>query len=54
MSRPIRVFCYDRQGEPVNGGRHRWETVAGTMATPEHPYTERRCRRCGIYESEIR
>lgn len=34
--------------------RHRWETVKGTMSTPDHPYTERRCQRCGTYESEVR
>lgn len=39
----------------VRGGwRHRWDTVPGTMSTPDHPYTERRCRICGRYESEVR
>jgi hypothetical protein len=48
---PIRVPCLSRTGE---WQRHRWETVPGVMSTTEHSYTERRCRRCGIYESEIR
>ncbi len=36
------------------GWRHRWETVPGTMSTPENPYTERRCIHCRVYESEVR
>jgi hypothetical protein len=34
--------------------RHRWEVVAGIHSTPEHPYTERRCKRCQMYEGNVR
>ena len=49
MSRDVvRVLCR----APFT--RHRWEWVDGLMSTPKHPYIERRCKRCGEYESEIR
>jgi hypothetical protein len=50
MSRIV-IQCYRN---PKGGWRHRWEEVPGTMSTPEHPYTERRCKWCRQYESEVR
>lgn len=54
MTRRIVVFCQDRLGDPIGSGRHRWAVVPGVHSDPEHPYTERRCRRCRIYETEVR
>jgi hypothetical protein len=50
MSARIVIQCDRDQGR----WRHRWIVVPGTMSTLEHPYTERRCRRCWRYESEVR
>jgi hypothetical protein len=46
----IKIQC---AANAKGGWRHRWERVAGTMSTPEHPYTERRCVHCHLYESDV-
>ena len=50
--KPIIVPCTDRGQK--RRLRHRWTTVMGVYSTPEHPYTERQCRECGVYEGEAR
>jgi hypothetical protein len=52
--RRIVIFCEDPLGNPYGDGRHRWMVVPGLFSTPDHPYTERRCRRCSVYEVDIR
>jgi hypothetical protein len=44
----IVIFCTSPDG------RHRWEWVRGFHATVGHAYRERRCARCGQYESGVR
>lgn len=52
MTPVIVVPCRDRGQKRLL--RHSWEEVPGVHSTPEHPYTERRCRKCGYYESDVR
>ena len=52
MTNVIVIPCLDRGQKRLL--RHRWDAVPGVHSTPQHPYTERRCRYCRIYESEVR
>lgn len=45
----IVIACHERYGF-----RHRWREVPGIHSTPDHPYTERRCVHCGMYEGDVR
>ncbi len=51
MTRKIVLQCVRNA---KGGWCHRWGWVPGTMSTPEHPYTERHCIHCHVYESEVR
>ena len=48
------IGCLSDPRDPERQTRHRrWRWVPGTMATPEHPYTEQQCIRCGRYRSDV-
>jgi len=55
MSRKrVIVGCRPDPHDPERQTRHRrWVWVMGAWSTPENPYFEEQCSRCGQYRSEV-